>query len=141
MANPIFGEGASLAVNDGANSAYVDFDDVTDITPPAETQVVVERNRLSVTTLVERAFSSRKDPGTFTFMYETGYTKFARIETLKGAASDPAWRIDSADDNIRLAFTGRVISNVPQQMTGGAITMATATVQLTSLVTVSDPTP
>ena len=139
MADPVFGEGCALAVNDGANSAFVDFDDVTDITPPEEAAVVVDRNRLSATTLVERAFSTRKDPGTLAFSYEVGYTKFDRIEDLKG--SEKSFRLTWSDTNLRLAFTGRVISNVPQQIQGGTVTMAAATVQLTSLLTISDASP
>jgi hypothetical protein len=140
MADPVFGEGSAVSCDDGANSAFVDFDDVIEITPPAETQVVVDRNRLSVTTLVERAFSTRKDPGQFSFSYERGYTKYARIETLK-ADTSVSFRITDSDTNLRLAFTGRVISNVAQPTSGGAITMAVCTVQLTSLVTVSDASP
>lgn len=137
---PVFGEGSAVACDDGSAGAFVDFDDVVEITPPAETLVVVDRNRISATTLVERAFSTRKDPGQFSFTYERNYTKFARIEALK-ADTSVAFRITDSDTNLRLAFTGRVISNVPQPTSGGAITTAVATIQLTSLVTVSDASP
>lgn len=139
MADPIFGEGSKLAVNDGASSAFVDFDDVTDITPPAETQVVVDRNRLSATTLVEKAFSPRRALSQMTFMYEQGLTKYQRVEALKNV--EKSFRITSADDNLRLSFTGRVISNAWQGMQGGGITMCLCTVELTSLITVADASP
>lgn len=138
MATPVFGEGSHASVNDGANAAYVDFDDVTEITPPTETLLVVDRNRIGVTTLVERAFSTRKDPGQFSIMYERNYTKYARIESLKALSSDPAFKIIDSDAGIQLAFTAKCISNVTQPTQGGAVVMALATFQLTSLVTVSD---
>jgi hypothetical protein len=141
MADPIFGEGSAMAVNDGANSAFVDFDDVTDITLPTEAQVTADRNRLSATTLVETAFSTRRDPGTLTFTYENGFSKYDRIEDLRDDTPDPSWRFTAADGNLRLTFSGRVISNAPTQVQGGVVTMATCTVRLTSLVTVADASP
>lgn len=140
MADPIFGEGSKVAVNDGASSAFVDFDDATDITPPAETQVVVDRNRLSATTLVEKAFSTRRALSQMTFAYEQGLTKYQRVEALKDNA-DHSFRITSSDNNLRLSFTGRVISNAWQGIQGGGITMCLCTVELTSLITVADASP
>lgn len=133
--DPVFGEGTTLAVDDGASAAFVDFEDATDITPPAETQVVVDRNRLGATAIVERAFSTRRDPGQMTFTYENGLEKYQRVEGLRD--DEHAFRITYSDD-LRFAFTGRVISNVAQQVQGGAISMVQCTVQLTSLVTVSE---
>lgn len=138
MANPIFGEGTAIAINDGAASAFVDVEDATAITPPQETVVVVERNRLSATTLVERAFSTRRDPGQSSFQYEVGFDKFDRINDLVN--SDQSFRI-TYTDGTRIAFTGRIISNVPEGVQGSAITMATATIQLTSLITLTDSSP
>jgi hypothetical protein len=135
MPAPIFGEGTVLDVDDGDAAAFAAVDGATEITPPNETQVEVERNRLSATTIVERAFSSRRDPGQFSFTYECDKTGFQRVEALKGV--DHAWRLTYTDD-LRLAYSGRVLSNVPQNVQGGVITSAQCTVRLTSLVAVSD---
>jgi hypothetical protein len=138
VANPIFGEGTAISINDGEAAAFVDVEDASAITPPQETVVVVERNRLSATTLVERAFSTRRDPGQASFQYEVGFDKFDRINDLVNA--DQSFRI-TYTDGTRIAFTGRILSNVPEGVQGSAITMATATIQLTSLITLTDSTP
>lgn len=135
---PQFGEGTVIEVNDGASSAYVAIDNVLNATPPDEAVVTVERNRLSVTDIVETGFSSRKDPGQLVFQYETDLTKFDRLNDLKNV--EKGWRVTYAG-YMRMAFTGRLINNAPDQIAGGAITSATATVRLTSLVTLSDATP
>lgn len=138
---PVFGEGSVLSVNDGANSAFVALDNVTSIDPPDETVVVADRNRLSATTLNEKAFSSRRDVGQLAFTYESGWTEFDRVEDLKNGVADKSFKIIASDNNLSFAFTGRVISNVANNIVGGAITDATATVQLTSLLTVADNSP
>ena len=112
-----FGEGTTLDVDDGASSAFVAVEDVTQITPPSEAQIEVERNRLSATTIVERAFSSRKDPGELVFTYECGLEKFQRVEDLKGA--DFSYRLTWPDD-LRLVFSGTRFDERPPGGTGRA---------------------
>ena len=138
MANPVFGEGTILEVNDGAASAFVAIDDVTNVDPPDAAAIEVERNRLSVTTMKERAFSTRLDPGMLQFTYEADYTKVARIELLKNV--DKSWRL-TLTDGLRMAFTGRLMTNDVQGVQGEQVNSAQCSVRLTSLITLPDPPP
>lgn len=138
MANPVFGEGTVLEVNDGVASAFVSLDDVSEVDPPEAAAIEVERNRLSVTTMKERAFSSRLDPGEMTFVYEDGYTKFARVEALKNV--EKSYRVTLTDGK-RVAFSGVLKSNKAQRLAGEQIAMVNVVVRMTSLVTLSDTSP
>lgn len=134
-ANPVFGEGGAVSVDDGANSAFVDFADVIQATPPDAAVIEVDRNRISVTTMKERAFSSRLDPGEMSITYECDDATFERMELLKNVSHSYRY---TAADGLRFAFTGRLKTNQKQGMVGEQINTAVATVRATSLITLSD---
>lgn len=135
MATPIFGEGSSLEVNDGSASAYVAIDDVLTIDPPDNTVIEIERNRLSVTTMTEKAFSGRLELGTLSFTYEIDATSYSRIELLKKVSK--GWKFKNSGTNQTMAFTGVLTANKKNGVAGQTIDSATATVRLTSLITLT----
>jgi hypothetical protein len=133
--NPTFGEGTTLHVNDGGGGNFVLIDDTTSVDPPDLMVMEFDRNRLSVTTLVDRTFGPRKDPGELTFVYENKLNHFQRMNALHGV--DKSWRVQLTD-GLRLAFTGTMKSNKPENITGGQINSARVVVRMTSLITVSN---
>lgn len=143
MANPVFGEGTVLEINDGAASAYVAVDDLTEnLTPPNPEHPRVPRPRLSQTTFAEVVLSALKQLGESSFTYEMKYANFSRIALLVNV--EKSFRItypSEGTEQTRFAFTGKIYRNVANPITGGAITTATATLIVTSLITVTDNIP
>ena len=138
MANPVCGEGTFLGGTGGGASAFAPLEAGTRGAPPAPGGMEGEGTRLSVTTMKERAFSTRLDPGMLQFTYEADYTKVARIELLKNV--DKSWRL-TLTDGLRMAFTGRLMTNDVQGVQGEQVNSAQCSLRLTSLITLSDTTP
>ncbi len=135
MATPMFGEGTVLQVNDGTASAYEAIADVLNIDPPDNTVIEIDRNRLSVTTMTEKAFSGRLELGQLSFTYEADATAYSRIEALKKVSK--GYKVITAGTNQTLAFTGILLSNKRQGIQGQVIDSAVATVRLVSLITLT----
>ena len=99
--------------------------------------------KLAVTGLKERRPSPRVDNGQLTFTYEMADTLFIRLDGLKAVfgplgAAAKSFRVTYAD-GLRLAFTGYLQKNAPENVTDGeAIVMGSGSITVTSLITITD---
>jgi hypothetical protein len=134
-----FADGVTLEVNDGAASAYVGITDLETLDAPGATVKMVERKRLANTGLVEKVPSPRKDPGECAFTYELTDVLHVRMDALLGVTGK-GWRV-TYPDGLRLAFTGTLSENKPQQSKGEEIQLASAKVTVQSLIALSDTIP
>lgn len=134
-----FGDGIMLEVNDGAASAFVALTEIESITPPGTSRKMVQRNRLSVTNLVERVASPRRDPGDITVTFELTDVLAARLEALDGVSK--SYRITYLTDGLRLAVTGTLYQTKPGQVQAEQFVMAAVTIACQSLIAITDQIP
>jgi hypothetical protein len=136
---PVHGDGTLIECNDGAADAFVALLETESITPPASSVATIERKRLSNTTRVEKVPSKRKDFGSASFAYEVTDVLQTRLEGLVGrtGTEEKTWRITLAD-GLRTAFTGYLEFARPGAAQAGAIVMGSASIVLTSIITLSD---
>lgn len=139
---PVFGEGTTLEVNDGASAAFVAIAGVTSIEPPDEEFPRINRRVLAHTTYVRKE-TGVPDAGECGFEYEQTDIEFARVRALKNnkGTNLKTYRI-TYPDGLRLSFTGILYSNKPgNAASGNEIVLAKAMITVTSLITVSDTSP
>lgn len=133
-----FGDGTTIEVNDGVAAAFVAITDVEQITPPGHSRRMVERRRLSNSTLVERKASPKQDPGDCTLTVELTDVLHARLHALDGV--ERSYRV-TYPDGLRLAFTASLSALKPSGVQGEQFAMANVTLSCVSLIAVSDTTP
>lgn len=137
---PCIGLGAKVEINDGASDAYVEVDDIVNLTVPEAEFGVVDSKRLNqASDKTMRKLVTMMDPGEFSFTYEFGAAKFLRLNTLKGTSKN--FRItlpsDGVDDELVITVPGVVRANRMEQVEPDAIQQATATILVTGPATIA----
>lgn len=133
-----FNDGITLEVNDGGAGAFQAITEIESITPPGHTRRMVERRRLSNTTLVERKASPKRDPGDCTLVVEMTDVLHARLDGLDG--DEMSYRV-TYPDGLRLAWTGVISGLKPNQAQGEQFSYATLTISCLSVIAVTDQSP
>lgn len=125
------GSGWALAVNDGASSAFVDVDDITELQPPEGVVIgMAESKRLDGGGVVTRV-PTVGTPGNFTFTYEHTKTQFERLDALKGTEKN--WKVTDITPATPWTRTvpGVLTSHVQQPVSADGIVLVVATVEVT----------
>lgn len=124
MALPDIGEGTTLEIGDGSESAYVAVSNLIEITPPAEETEMVESKRLDLTSRRKKYIAALTEQGTWSFQAEKTSSNVARFKALRGA---------NKNFKITVGGTARVVPSVVTKVMEDAITapeIQTVTVEL-----------
>lgn len=121
------GLGWDLAVNDGASSAFVNIDQIIDLTAPDDGPYgMVESKTLDLSSNQVTRKPTVKTPGNFTFTYEFDKTQYARLDALKG--TEKSWKVSSTDGT---PWTRTVPGVLTQQVISGVVADGIVAVQVT----------
>lgn len=129
---PTIGLGATVAIDDGASSAYQVIPDVMHMTVPDPECGVAESKRLNLSGYTMGKVATLLDPGQFTVTYEFSNTTKTRLDALvrvqhnfKVILPDSAWT--------RIA-PGFIVSNKMDQVEADGIMTATVVIQVNGVV-------
>jgi hypothetical protein len=132
------GNGASVTVNDGSGgvgSAAAVILDIISINVPDPEYGVVQSKRLNLTGDALVYLPTLKDPGQFSFDYESNTGKKTRLDTLLGSERSFVITVptDSGSAYTR-TVTGYIISNKLTTIEADKIQVATCVVQVTGVI-------
>lgn len=127
----MIGDGWELQINDGASSAFVKIDALTEVQVPEDGVVgMAESKRLDGGGFVTRV-PTVSTPVDFTFTYEHTKARFDRIDAHKG--EEKQWKIKDTTPSTPWAktFPGVLTSHVQQPVSADGIVLVVGTVAVT----------
>ena len=124
------GYGATLEINDGASSAFVEVPKLEKLGFPNETTGTAESKTLDLPEAVIRKLPTLKDGGSFTFTYEVLAETYERVETIRKARSIKEYRVTVPVDTgtIEVVVKGFISANQIEDIEAEKITVGNVTV-------------
>jgi hypothetical protein len=111
--DPFLFDGATLEINDGASSAYVEVTGVLTMTPPEEELGARDTTALDSTAGSRtKAPNSRSDPGTWQFTLWNSSTEKERLITLRANKTEKDYKVTwpNGDIDVIPSFINKVSS-------------------------------